>query len=108
MGKKRRPAMTLEEKENQMIALAVDLCEERMRNKTATAQEIIHYLKLGTVKAQRELEIIELDKELKKAQTEAIQSAKTSEELYAEALKAMRTYSGKNIEEDNYEDTDVW
>lgn len=105
MAKKRRPAMSLEEKENEMIALAVDLCEERMRNKTATAQEIIHYLKLGTVKSQRELEILELEKELMKAKTEAIQSAKSSEELYAQALKAMRSYSGQE-EEEEYED--VW
>ena len=99
MGKKRRPAMSIEEKENEMISLAVDLCEERMRNGTATAQEIIHFLKLGTVRSQKELELLEMEKELKKAKAEAIQSSKTSEELYSKALQAMRTYSGQDLYE---------
>lgn len=99
MGKKRRPAMSIEEKENEMISLAVDLCEERMRNGTATAQEIIHFLKLGTVRSQKELELLEMEKELKKAKAEAIQSSKSSEELYSKALQAMRTYSGQDLYE---------
>ena len=99
MGKKRRPAMSIEEKENEMISLAVDLCEERMRNGTATAQEIIHFLKLGTVRSQKELELLEMEKELKKAKAEAIQSSKSSEELYTKALQAMRTYSGQDLYE---------
>lgn len=99
MGKKRRPAMSIEEKENEMISLAVNLCEERMRNGTATAQEIIHFLKLGTVRSQKELELLEMEKELKKAKAEAIQSSKSSEELYSKALQAMRTYSGQDLYE---------
>lgn len=109
MGRKKRPALSLEERENDMISLALDTCEERMRNGTATAQEIIHFLRLGTVRAQKELELIELNKQLKAAQTEAIESAKSSEELYSKALKAMRVYSGNEEDEEEYdEDQDLW
>lgn len=99
MGNKRRPAMSIEERENEMISLAVDLCEERLRNKTATAQEIIHYLKLATVRNQKEMELLEMEKELKRAKAEALQAAKTSEEKYAKALQAMRSYSGMDLYE---------
>lgn len=107
MGKrKERPAMTPEARENQMIALAVDCCEERMRNGTASSQEIVHYLKLGSMKSRLELEILEKEKALMDAKTEAIQSAKAAEELYANAIKAFRSYSGQDVDEE-YDEEDL-
>lgn len=105
--RKERPAMSPEARENQMIALAVDVCEERMRTGKATSQEIVHYLKLGSLKSRLELEILEKEKALLDAKTEAMQSAKASEELYAEAIKAFRTYSGQEVEEEEEEYEDL-
>ena len=48
--KKMRPALTPEARENQMIALAVDLAEQQLRDGTASSQVITHYLKLGSTK----------------------------------------------------------
>ena len=90
------PAMTVEGREKQMIALAVDLAEQQLRDGTASAQVITHYLKLGSTKERLEKEILEKQKELMQAKTEALKSAKHVEELYANALQAMRDYNGTN------------
>ena len=92
--KRRPPAMTLEARENQMIALAVDLAEKQLLEGTASSQVISHYLKLGSTKERVEKEILMEQKKLITAKTEAIQSAKRVEELYKEALSAMRSYGG--------------
>lgn len=93
--KKRPPAKTPEARENQIIALAMDLVEERILKGTASSQETTHFLKLGSTKEKIEKEILEKKKELITAQTESLQSQKRVEELYADAMKAFRSYSGQ-------------
>lgn len=83
-----------------MIALAVDVAEQQLRDGTASAQVITHYLKLGSTKERIEKEILEKQKALIEAKTEALNSVKRNEELYAAALRAMRSYSGADPEED--------
>ena len=87
-----------------MIALANDLAEQQLRDGTASSQVITHFLKLGSSKERLEKEILEQQKELMAAKTEAIQSAKRIEELYAKAMTAMRDYSGIGSGDDYYED----
>ena len=87
------PAMNPEARENQMIALAVDLAEQQLRDGTASSQVITHYLKLGSTKEKIEKEILE---KLIAAKTEALQSTKRIEELYTEAMEAMKDYGGRN------------
>ena len=91
---RRSPATSPEDRENQMISLAMNAVEERIRNGTATSQELTHFLKLGSTKERIEKEILERQKELIVAKTEALQSAKRIEELYGEAIKAFREYTG--------------
>lgn len=98
MARKRRPATTPEARENQMISLAVDLAEKQLIEGTATSQVITHYLKLGSTKEKLEKDILKKQRDLLEAKTEALKSAKRVEELYADALNAMRHYSG-NYEE---------
>ena len=100
-----RPAMSPEARENQMIAYAVDLAEKQLREGTASSQVITHYLKLGSSKERLEREKLERENELLRAKAESLQSAQRSEEVYREALKAMRTYSGQitDEEEDDYD-----
>ena len=93
-SKKSKPAMTPEARENQLIALAYDLVEQRIRNGTATSQETTHFLKLGSSKARAEKEKMEKEIKLLTAKTEALESQKRVEELYSNALEAMRTYQG--------------
>ena len=94
-SRKMRPALSPEARENQLISLAVDLAERQLRDGTASSQVITHYLKLGSTKEKIEKEILEKQKELIEAKTQSLQSAKRIEELYANALDAMRNYSGQ-------------
>ena len=99
----KRPAINPEARENQLIALAVDLAEKQLREGTASSQVITHYLKLGSTTAQLEKERLEEENKLLRAKTEALESQKEIKELYSEALKAMRRYSGvTDGEEDGY------
>lgn len=99
------PASTVESRENQLIAKAVDLAAKQLDEGTASAMVITHYLKLGSTKERLEKEKLARENELLRAKTEALQSAKKIEELYANALSAMRTYSGqKGSEDSNDED----
>lgn len=94
-----RPALTPEARENQMIALAVDAAERQLRDGTASAQVIVHYLKLGSTRAKLEKEILAKQKDLIEAKTESIQTSKDVERLYTDAIEAMRRYSGHGGEE---------
>lgn len=98
-----RPALSPEARENQMISLAVDLVEKRLREGTASSAETTYYLRLSGSKARLEKEKLEEENKLLRAKTEAMQAAKNTEEMYAEAIKAMGIYSGKD-EEDNGND----
>lgn len=101
--RKIRPALTPEARENQMISLAVDLAEKQLMEGTASSQVITHYLKLGSTKERLEKEKIEEENKLLKAKTEALQSTKRVEELYADAIAAMKRYSGNGRgDEDEY------
>ena len=96
-----RPALTPEARENQMISLAVDLAERQLQEGTASSQVITHYLKLGSMRERLEREKLEEENKLLKARTAQIQSMKRVEELYEEAIKAMRNYGGQG-EQDDY------
>ena len=94
-SKPMRPALTPEARENQLISLAVDLAEKQLQEGTASSQETTHFLKLGSMKNRLEMEKLEEENKLLKAKTESIQSQKRVEELYLEALNAMRNYAGQ-------------
>ena len=100
------PVYTTEARENQIISLAYDLAEQRIRNGTATSQEVTYFLKLGSSKEKEEREMMKEKIKLLTAKTEALQSTKKIEQLYSEAINAMRIYSGVNRNEDE-DDTDI-
>ena len=105
-GRKRasRPAMSPEARENQMIALAVDLAEQQLRDGTASSQVITHFLKLGSTTERLERKIKEEQAKMLEAKTGALKSMQNMEEMYAKAVSAMRAYQG--IEEEIVEDPD--
>lgn len=100
-SKKRvRPALTPESRENQLIARAMDLAEQQLIDGTASNQVLVHFLKLGTQKYRYETEKLRNETKLVKAKTEAIESSKRSEELFEEAIEAMKSYTpGNEVEE---------
>lgn len=99
-SRKMRPALSPDARENQLVSLAVDLAEKQLLDGTASSQVISHYLKIGSSKERIEKEILEQQKELISAKTQSLQSAKRVEELYANALSAMRNYNGQGGSDD--------
>lgn len=92
--KPRRRAISPDARENQLIAKAVDLAERQLEEGTASSQVITHFLKLGTEQARLEKEKLRKENLLLEAKAEALRSQQRSDELYAEALRAMKSYSG--------------
>lgn len=98
---KRPPATTPEARENQMVALAFDLAEKQLAEGTASAQVVSHYLKLGSTRERLEREKLARENELLRSRIEALASTKQVEELYRNALNAMRSYAGQEVSEDD-------
>lgn len=99
--RKTRPALTPESREQQLISKAVDLAERQIDEGTASSQIIVHFLKLGTEKAKLEREKLKQENLLTQAKIESLQSAARVEELYTEAINAMRRYSGHGGDPDD-------
>ena len=97
---KRRAASTPEAREQQLIALAVDLAEKQLIEGTASSQVISHFLKLGSIRAQVEKELLEKQRDLAAAKAESIKSGARMEELCLNAVNAMKSYSGQEEEPD--------
>lgn len=100
-AKKMRPPLTPEANEQQMISLAMDLTKKRLLEGTASSQEIIHFLKLGSTRNQLEMDKLREENQLLKAKTKAYEDQGEYKELVAEAIKAMKNYSGQG-EPDEY------
>jgi hypothetical protein len=90
----RKPATTPEAREGEMVSLATDLAEQQIREGSASSQVITHFLKLGSTRERLEQERLEHENELTRVKIEAIESQKRVEELYMQALQAMRSYAG--------------
>ena len=90
----RRPATTPQGRENQMVALAYDLVEQRLRDGTASATETTALLKLGSSRERLEQQRISHENELLVVKKEAMESQKKSDELFREAMDYFRAYTG--------------
>lgn len=99
-AKRTRPALTPEARENQLIAMAVDLAEKQLLEGTASSQVITHYLKLGSSRDRLEREKLQEENKLLRAKTEQIESMKNMEAKYIEAIEAMKRYSGNGDSND--------
>lgn len=91
---RRRPATSPAAREKQLISMAVELAERQLAEGTASSQVITHYLKLGSTRERLEQEKLAHENELMVAKTEALASSQRIEELYTQALSAMKSYSG--------------
>ena len=93
----RRKALSPDAREDQLIALAMDTAEERMLNGTASSQEIVHFLRLGSSLAKLQKEEIRERIELDESKVKAIESADEYKKLYEDAIKAMKSYGGGSV-----------
>lgn len=102
-GRRRgRPATSPQARENQLIAASYDLAERQIADGTVSAQVQSHFLKLGSSRQALENEKLKRENQLLEAKVEQLKSASRMEELYAEAIQAMRQYSGQTIDEEEH------
>lgn len=94
-----RPAKTPEGRENQLTSLAFDLAEKQLREGTASSQVITHFLKAASIRESLERAKIQHENLLLSAKVEQLASSKKVEELYEKALKAMKMYSGQEVDD---------
>ena len=92
------PPLTTEGRMMQLASLAADLAEQRLRDGTASAQEVTVLLKYASEKEQLEKELLATQTKLAEAKIRSIESSQRIESLYADALTAMRTYQGTKDE----------
>lgn len=105
-SRRRRPATTPEAREHELVSMAMKLAEKQIKAGTASSQVITHFLKAGSLREQLEQERITHENELLRVKKEALESQQRVEEMYVEALNAMRTYTGQAPAEDVEDDED--
>lgn len=98
---RQKPATTPEEEENECISLAYSLVKKRLREGTATSQETVHFLRAGSTKHKEEVEKLRRENDLLVAKVENLESQKRIEDLYEDAIAAMRIYSGNGSDDDD-------
>lgn len=90
------PAKTDEERQKQCIALAYDCVEKRLRDGSASSQEVCHFLKLATEQAELEREKLKSETTLANAKVEALKAQEKQDVDYGKVLDALRRYGGSN------------
>jgi putative cell wall-binding protein len=90
----RPPATTPEAREQQLIAAAYELAERQISEGKASSQVLTHFLKMGTERERLEQQRLQHENALTLAKVESLATQGRIEQLYSEALAAMRRYSG--------------
>ena len=91
-------AIDPEAREKQLIALSYNVVEQRLLDGTATSQETCHFLKLGSMQNQLEMEKLRNENALLRKKVEAIDSQMASNERLNEVLDALKMCSGVSDE----------
>lgn len=86
-------------RERQIIASAYDLAEEQINNKSASAQVLTYFLKLGSEREKTERKLIEAREKLAMAKVTSIEKTDELAQLYENAIDAMRSYRRSDDEE---------
>lgn len=98
MAKKARPpSRTFEGRENQLIGMATELAEKQLREGTASAQVITHYLKLGTTRERLEQERIRNENLVLQKKVEQMEMSQSILEMHEKAMEAMSRYRGEDM-----------
>lgn len=98
-SKKRAPARTPEQRNNQLIAMSYDAAEQMISSGKATSQLLTHFLKQGTVQAGLELAKLEQENLLLKARTDQIAASEDVRELYAQVINVVTEYKGGSVDD---------
>jgi dihydroxyacetone kinase DhaKLM complex PTS-EIIA-like component DhaM len=84
------PASYAEAREQELVGLAYDAVEERIRSGKASAMELVYFLKIGSARERLDTQATVRDMQLKQAKIDNLKSAESKEKLYSEAVAAMQ------------------
>ena len=97
--RKLRTPSTSEGEENMLIALAYDRAKEKLLDGTASSQIIMHFLKAGSKRERLENKKLESENDLLLAKKKSLEDSADSKEMYEEAIRAFRGYSGQDVDD---------
>jgi hypothetical protein len=89
------PARTRDRRAQQLVSLAENLLEERLRTGSASPTEVVAAVRLGTAIEQANIERIKAHTEYLHAQRAKAESETVREEMFQRAMEAMSRYSGE-------------
>lgn len=92
------PALDQQDRENQLIALAVREAERRILDGSASDTLLAMYIREGLMRASIEKEKLKHEIELIDAKKSANEMQKANEELYKEAIDKFTRYGGSRSE----------
>lgn len=87
------PPLTDSAMEAKMIALALQQAQTQLEKGTASSQIVTHFLRLGSVRAQVELEKLQLENNLIEEKILAAQAGQQMNEMFSEVMAALKSYS---------------
>ena len=102
--KSNRTAISPQARENQIISAAYDLAERRILNGTASSQEIIHFLRMGSEKEKLERTKLQEENRLLRQKTKSLEASSNIEQLLKDGLNALNHYRANDREDDIFED----
>lgn len=97
-------ARTAEDRERELIALAVNQAEKMLEGGKAPTSVLLHYLQLGATDYPLKKERLVRQNEMFRAKTEAIERTQDYEQVARNALEAMQRYSGNGGEDVYFEE----
>lgn len=89
------PAQTRERRVQQLVNLAENLVEERMRKGTASPTEVTAVLRLGSEIELANIERVRMHTQYLEAQRKKAESETVREEMFQRAMEAMTRYRGE-------------
>ncbi len=89
------PARTRERRTQQLVGLAEELVEERIRKGTASPTEVVAVLRLGTAQEEANIQRIKAQTAYLEAQKAKAESETVREEMFTRAMDAMQRYQGR-------------
>lgn len=101
---RRRSATTPEGREQQLGSYAYDLAEKRLLDGSASATEVIYFLKANSIRERKELARLENENLLTQAKIAQAGQADRMEGLLTDAMKAFTEYRGGSdgADDDDY------
>lgn len=92
------PARSEEEEEKIAGGYAMDLALKWLREGTAPAQIVLHFLKVNSQKEQAELDKIRKEIQVLEAKKKALEAGEEQDKKYEEVIRAISYYAGKSDE----------